>query len=82
MARSSSNPDEIKRTVEQFASDAIGTHVRNVTGAAEIGGKIKDTAQRGWRAAKRWWEGPPRRTTDIRLPNEGRRSRGRTSGRR
>lgn len=68
---------DLGRTVRAHADAAIGTPARAAAGAAEgIGGRVLDAAD----AVRRWWrEGGrgPRRTTDIRLPNEG---RGRRSG--
>lgn len=82
------NPvDDLKRAVDAHADAAIGTHVRIVRGAAEVGDRILDAGQRGAAAVRRWWNDDgrgPRRTTDIRLPNEGRRRRNnqRSTGRR
>ena len=64
----------MKDAVDRHFDAAVGSHVRAVTGAAtNIGGRVMDAADR----AMAWWRGddskPRRRTTDIRLPNEGRR---------
>ena len=70
------NPiSDLKRAVDEHFDAAVGTHVRNVTGAAEIGGKVLDAAERGIKGVKDWWRGPRKRTTDIRLPNERRSTR-------
>lgn len=70
----------LKRAVDEHFDAAVGTHVRAVTGAADIGGKILDAGRGAVDAARRWWNDDgrgPRRTQDIRLPNEGKRQRGR-----
>ena len=51
--------------VRAHADAAIGTHVRAVTGAAGLGGKVMDVIERTYRSL----QGPKRRTTDIRLPS-------------
>ncbi len=63
---------DLKQSVDKHFDAAVGTHVRAVRGAAEFGGRIVDAADR----VRRWWRDDgrgPRRTTDIRLPTEGRR---------
>lgn len=72
------NPvSDLKRAVDEHFDAAVGTPVRAVVGAAELGGKVKDTVERGIKGIQDWWRGPRRRTTDIRLPNERRQPRGR-----